>query len=101
MRAIVVSKPGGEISVADVPEPHPGPGEVSIDVAYVGCNFADTMIANGSYPHPKGYPLTMGLEPSGRIAELGPGVEGFAVGDRVASFCEDAGAFADRVVAPV
>jgi NADPH2:quinone reductase len=100
MRAVVVSRPGGEISVAEVAEPRPGPGEVSIDVAYVGCNFADTMIANGSYPHPKGYPLVMGLEPSGRIAEVGPGVDGFSVGDRVAVFCEDAGAFADRVVAP-
>lgn len=100
MRAVVVSKPGGEISVADIAAPRPGPGEVSIDVAYVGCNFADTMIANGCYPHPKGYPLTMGLEPSGRIAEIGPGVNGFSVGDRVAVFCEDAGAFADRVVAP-
>ena len=59
MRAIVVRRPGGEISVADIAEPRPGPGEVSIDVAYVGCNFADTMIASGSYPHPKGYPLTM------------------------------------------
>jgi NADPH2:quinone reductase len=100
MRAVVVSRPGGEISVAEVAEPRPGPGEVTIDVAYVGCNFADTMIANGSYPHPKGYPLVMGLEPSGRIAEIGPGVDGFSVGDRVAVFCENAGAFADRVVAP-
>ena len=100
MRAVVVSRPGCEVSVAEVAEPRPGPGEVSIDVAYVGCNFADTMIANGSYPHPKGYPLVMGLEPSGRIAEIGPGVDGFSVGDRVAVFCEDAGAFADRVVAP-
>jgi NADPH2:quinone reductase len=100
MRAIVVNKPGGAISVADVPEPRPGPGEVSIDVAYVGCNFADTMIASGSYPHPKGYPLVMGLEPSGRVAEIGAGVEGVRVGDRVAAFCEEAGAFADRVVVP-
>jgi len=100
MRAIVVSKPGGDIAVADIAEPRPGPGEVSIDVVYAGCNFADTMIANGSYPHPKGYPLAMGLEPSGRIAEVGPGVHSFAVGDRVAAFSENAGAFADRVVVP-
>jgi NADPH2:quinone reductase len=100
MRAIVIDRPGGQITVAEVPEPRPGPGEVSIEVAYVGCNFADTMIANGSYPHPKGYPLVMGLEPSGRIVELGEGVAGFAVGDRVAAFSENAGAFADRVILP-
>jgi NADPH2:quinone reductase len=100
MRAIVVDRPGGAISVADVAVPKPGPGEVLIEVAYVGCNFADTMVANGSYPHPKGYPLVMGFEPAGRIAEVGPGVTGWRVGDRVSAFCENAGAFADFAVAP-
>ena len=52
-----------------------------IDVAYGGCDFADTMIAKGSYPHPKGYPIVAGLEISGRIAALGPDVRGVAVGD--------------------
>ena len=101
MRAIIVKEPGGDIVVTEAPEPRPGPGEVSIEVAYVGCNFADTMMAKGVYPHPKGYPLVMGLEPSGRIVEIGAGVEGFAVGDRVAAFSENAGAFADRIVVPV
>ena len=101
MRAIVIGEPGGDIVVADVAQPKPGPGEVLIEVAYVGCNFADTMIANGNYPHPKGYPLVMGFEPAGRIAELGPGVANWRVGDRVSAFCEDAGAFADFAVAPV
>lgn len=101
MRAIIVKEPGGDIVVMESQEPRPGPGEVSIEVAYVGCNFADTMMAKGVYPHPKGYPLVMGLEPSGRIVEIGAGVEGFAVGDRVAAFSENAGAFADRIVVPV
>jgi NADPH2:quinone reductase len=73
---------------------------VLIDVAYGGCNFADTMIAKGTYPHPKGYPIVGGLEISGRIAGLGPGVDGVAVGDRVAAFSEEAGGFAERCVAP-
>jgi NADPH2:quinone reductase len=102
MRAIVVKEPGtgGNIEVTEAPEPHPGSGEVCIEVAYAGCNFADTMVAKGVYPHPKGYPLVMGFEPSGRIVEIGRGVQGFAMGDRVAAFSENAGAFAERIVVP-
>ena len=102
MRAILITAPGVEnnLSIVEVQEPSPGPGQVLIDVAYGGCNFADTMIAKGTYPHPKGYPIVGGLEISGRIAGLGPGVDGVAVGDRVAAFSEEAGGFAERCVAP-
>ena len=87
MRAILITAPAGgdNLNVTEAPAPTPGHGEVLIDVAYCGCNFADTMIAKGTYPHPKGYPLIGGLEVSGRIAEVGPDVRGFAVGDAVAS----------------
>jgi NADPH2:quinone reductase len=102
MRAIVITAPGVEndLSIVEAPEPSPGPGQVLVDVAYGGCNFADTMIAKGTYPHPKGYPIVAGLEISGRIAGLGPGVDGVAVGDRVAAFSEEAGGFAERCVVP-
>ncbi|HZZ60985.1 MAG TPA: zinc-binding dehydrogenase [Roseiarcus sp.] len=102
MRAIMITAPGGgeNLKVTEAPAPTPGRGEVLIDVAYCGCNFADTMIAKGTYPHPKGYPLVGGLEVSGRIAGVGPEVLGFAVGDAVASFLEQAGGFADQCVAP-
>ena len=103
MRAIVISAPGAadNLSLREAPEPTPGPGEVLVAVAYAGCNFADTMIAKGTYPHPKGYPIVAGLEISGRIAQLGPGVAGVSVGDRVAAFSEEAGGFAERCVVPV
>ena len=102
MRAIVITAPGVEnnLPIVEVQEPSPGPGQVLIDVAYGGCNFADTMIAKGTYPHPKGYPIVAGLEISGRIAALGPDVRGVAVGDRVAAFSEEAGGFAERCVVP-
>ena len=101
MRAIVITAPGGgdNLNVTEAPAPTPGHGEVLIDVAYCGCNFADTMIAKGTYPHPKGYPLIGGLEVSGKIAKVGPDVHGFAVGDAVASFLEEARGFADQCVA--
>jgi len=100
MRAIVITAPGPEnnLRVTEVPEPSAGPGEVLIDVAYCGCNFADTMIARGTYPHPKGYPIVGGLEVSGRVAKLGPDVHGVEVGDHVAAFSEEAGGFAERCV---
>ena len=103
MRAIIIDAPGvkDNLRVGEAPQPIPGPGEVLIDVAYCGCNFADTMIVSGTYPHPKGYPIVGGLEVSGRIAALGPGVIGAKVGDRVAAFLEEAGGFADQCVARV
>ena len=103
MRAIIVDAPGvkDNLRVGQAPQPIPGPGEALIDVAYCGCNFADTMSVSGTYPHPKVYPIIAGLEVSGRIAALGPGVTGPKVGDRVAAFLEEAGGFADRCVARV
>jgi NADPH:quinone reductase len=103
MRAFVITTPGVEnnLKITDVPRPAAGPGQVLVDVAYGGCNFADTMIANGTYPHPKGYPLVGGLEISGRIAAVGPGVGGFKAAERVAAFLEEAGGFADQCVVPV
>ncbi len=92
--------PGAEnnLRMIEAPEPVAGPGEVLVEVAYCGCNFADTMIAKGTYPHPKGYPIVGGLEISGRVARLGAGVHGIAVGDFVAAFSEEAGGFAERCV---
>jgi NADPH:quinone reductase len=103
LRAVIIDAPGvkDNLRVGEAPQPIPGPGEALIDVAYCGCNFADTMIVSGTYPHPKGYPIIGGLEVSGRIAALGPGVTGAKVGDRVAAFVEEAGGFADQCVARV
>jgi NADPH2:quinone reductase len=102
MRAITIKAPGksGNVALADLPDPTPGPGEIAIDVAYGGCNFADLMLARGTYPHPKGYPFVAGLEVSGRVARLGADVHGFAVGDPVAAIAEAGGAFAERCVVP-
>ena len=71
--------------MADVPAPDPGPGEVLIDVAFAGCNWADTQIRTGIYPHARTYPLVLGLEVSGTVAKLGPGVSGVKIGERVAA----------------
>ena len=98
MRAVLLNPPGGageNMIISDMPKPLAGPGEALVAVAYGGCNFADTMMRRGVYPHPKGYPLVAGLEIAGHVVGLGSGVGSLAVGDRVAGFCEDAGGFAE------
>jgi NADPH:quinone reductase len=102
MRAVLIAAPGAadNLAIVEAPPPSPGPGEVLIDVAFCGCNFADTMIRCGTYPHPKGYPIVAGLEIAGRVAALGEGVASLRAGDRVAAFSEEAGGFADQCVVP-
>lgn len=101
MKAVVIHATGGpeQLVLADLPDPVPGPGEVLIDVAYAGCNWADTQVRVGIYPHPMTYPMVLGFEVSGTVAAVGPGVTGVAVGDRVATFPEKGGAYAEKCVA--
>jgi len=61
----------------------PGPGHVRIDVAACGVCGTDRAIVNGMFPGVS-FPLTPGHEIAGTVAELGEGVDGFSVGDRVA-----------------
>jgi len=103
MRAIVFPPPGTPTEgslLKDVPVPVPAAGQVLVEVAFAGLNFADLMMRVGVYPHPKGYPLVAGLELAGTVTGLGAGVRGFALGDRVAGFSEDAGAFAAYCALP-
>lgn len=102
MRAVVSSGAGGPevLSVGDVPEPSPGSGEVLVDVAATAVNRADTLQRQGFYPVPPGGSEIIGLECSGTIAELGPDVEGWSVGDEVCALLTGGG-YAERVVVPV
>lgn len=103
MKAVIFDRPDGapgSTRVAEVDPPQAGPGQVLLNVAVAGLNFADLMMRTGVYPHPKGYPLVAGLEMAGIVAEVGPGVTTLSVGDRVAAFSEDAGAFAEACAVP-
>ncbi|MDH3661776.1 MAG: zinc-binding dehydrogenase [Alphaproteobacteria bacterium] len=103
MRAIVLEQPDETretMSVQDVPEPEPAADEVVVAVAYAGLNFADLMMRKGVYPHPKGYPLVAGIELAGTVASVGSAVTTAKVGDRVAAFVENAGAFAEFCAVP-
>ena len=103
MKAVVIHALGGpdQLTLAELPDPVPGPGEVLLDVAYAGCNWADTQVRTGIYPHAMTYPMVLGFEVSGTVAALGSDVSGVAVGDRVAAFPEKGGAYAEKCVANV
>jgi putative PIG3 family NAD(P)H quinone oxidoreductase len=93
MRAIEISQPGppGVLTLVDRPVPGPGPGEVLIRVAAAGVNRPDCLQRQGKYPPPKGASDIPGLEAAGRIAAIGAGVTGFAVGDGVCALLAGGG----------
>jgi alcohol dehydrogenase len=80
MRANVFGAPN-EIAVQEVARPRPGPGEALIRVTLTTVCGTDVHIVKGEYPVRSG--LVLGHEPVGIIEELGPGVEGYRIGERV------------------
>ncbi|MFF9898780.1 NAD(P)H-quinone oxidoreductase [Streptomyces longispororuber] len=101
MHAITISEPGGPEALqwAEVPDPVPGEGEVLVDVAASAVNRADLLQRQGFYDPPPGASPYPGLECSGRIAVLGPGVTGWAVGDEVCALLAGGG-YAEKVAVP-
>jgi NADPH:quinone reductase len=80
-----------QTEVRKVEDPQPGPGEVTIDVAYAGINFMDVMARRGDPGYASGWPYTPGLEVSGSVREVGPGFTTLAVGQRVVAFTPGGG----------
>ncbi|QQM42662.1 quinone oxidoreductase family protein [Streptomyces liliifuscus] len=99
MRAVQVQEYGGPeaLRTVETEVPEPGPGQVSVDVAYTGVNFADLKARGEGYRVPS-LPYVPGLEVSGRVRALGEGVSGVEVGQEVAALT-NGGAYADVVVA--
>jgi NADPH:quinone reductase-like Zn-dependent oxidoreductase len=82
MRAVVIE--AGAVVIKERPDPVPGTGELLVTVRAAGLNGADLMQRAGLYPAPPGAPEDIpGLELAGVVTAVGPGVERFAVGDRV------------------
>jgi putative PIG3 family NAD(P)H quinone oxidoreductase len=101
MRAITIAQPGGPdaLVLADVPDPVPGEGEVLVQVVATAVNRADVLQRQGHYEPPPGASRYPGLECSGRIAAIGPGVSGWAVGDEVCALLSGGG-YAELVPVP-
>jgi putative PIG3 family NAD(P)H quinone oxidoreductase len=98
MNAITV-QPDGSLVWGHVPDPQPGVGEVLVQVRAAGVNRADLAQRAGHYPPPPGASEILGLEAAGEIAELGPGVTGWRVGDRVCALLAGGG-YAELVSVP-
>lgn len=101
MHAVTISEPGGPdvLRWTEVRDPEAGPGEVLVEVEASAVNRADVLQRQGRYPPPPGASEILGLECSGRIAALGPGVTGWQVGDEVCALLAGGG-YAERVAVP-
>lgn len=86
-----------QMSVQNIPEPMPGPGEVRIRMSACGINLIDTYHRSGLYPLP--LPTGLGCEGSGIVDGVGEGVSDLHPGERVA-FAMAMGAYAEAIVLP-
>ena len=93
MHAIVAEQPGGPevLRWTQVPRPQPGPGEVLIEVSASAVNRADLLQRQGLYPPPPGASTIIGLECSGTVAALGPGVDSLQMGQQVVALLAGGG----------
>jgi alcohol dehydrogenase len=82
-KAVHVARANAPLTLVDVKTTPPGPWHVRIAVAACGVCGTDLGFASGGFPNMT-WPLTLGHEIAGTVAELGDGVDNFAVGDRVA-----------------
>lgn len=74
------------LRIVDLPKPMPSEGEVRVRVLASSINYTETLIRKHLYPQTAAYkvPFTMGYDVVGEIDQIGPGISGFRIGDRVA-----------------
>ncbi len=98
MKAVRFQRFGGPevLELVELPDPHPGPGEVRIAVRAAGVNASDWKKRQGLMDQE--LPQTLGYEAAGVVDELGEGVADVALGDRVFGFCTEGAAQAELAV---
>lgn len=101
MKAIVAREfaPLDQLDYAEWPDPVASAGEIVIDVARIGVNFPDGLLVQGLYQMKPQVPFVPGMEAAGIVSMVGEGVEGFAIGDRVAAL-STLGAYAQKIAVP-
>ncbi len=106
MRAIQVQVPGGPdaLTLVDLPEPQPGPGQVCVRARTIGVGRPDVLIRNGTYKWMPPLPATPGAEMAGEVDAVGEGVSQWKAGDRVLVSARDlpvrGGCYAEAIVVP-
>jgi len=105
-RVVRFHRTGGPevLRVEEVEVPPPGKGEVQINIKALGLNRAESMFRSGQYLETPKLPARLGYEAAGTVAALGPGVQGFQVGDPVSTIpsfsLNDYGLYGDLANAP-
>jgi NADPH:quinone reductase-like Zn-dependent oxidoreductase len=93
MKAVVLRQYGGPevLRFEDYPDPVPGPGEVLVRVAAASVNPIDYKRRAGLTKdfYPIHFPGLIGVDVAGTVVEIGPGVEGFSIGDNVFAMADD------------
>lgn len=100
MRAVVIPRFGESevLEVREMPTPQPGPGQVAINVAFAGVNYAEVLYRRGVVGVP--LPFVPGIEVSGYVRAVGEGVTTLSLGQPVAALTiVDSGGYAEVVLA--
>lgn len=100
MRAIVCREfgPPEKLVLEQRPEPKPGPGELVIEARAATVTFPDALMIEDKYQFKAPLPFVPGGEAAGIVAEIGPGVTGFVLGERVIGNTLLVGGFAEKVL---
>jgi len=87
------------LTLTDVPDPEPGPGQIFVRVLAAPANFPDVLMCRGMYQVKPPLPFTPGVEVCGEVIAAGPEVTGFTGGERVIGMAAlPAGSFADVAI---
>ncbi|QFT96534.1 Quinone oxidoreductase 1 [Roseovarius sp. THAF8] len=86
MRAFRIDSHDTTATLQDIEAPRPAAGEIGLQIHACGLNFADLLMLKGEYQDTPDTPFTLGMEVAGTVEALGDGVEGPAIGSRVAVF---------------
>lgn len=93
------------LTLVELPDPDPGPGEIAIDVSHAAVGLIDLLFRRCQFKDVPGMaqpPFIPGLEVTGTVRALGQGVSGFRVGERVVSLSDGSGTggYASIYIAP-
>jgi NADPH:quinone reductase len=102
MQALLCTRfgPVDGLELREIPPPVAGPGEVVVAIRAASLNFPDVLIIENKYQFKPPLPFSPGSELAGVVEQIGPGVSGVAIGDRVMAFTIH-GALADAICLPV